>query len=152
MAGEAVLICGADIVTLPWWPTSLEWTALTGSWTEQPRPGRAPLLLKEANQLPELNVGCILATKSTTYVGDGGTVQPTISALRRIAASDTPAQLMLATRDTGRWRVIDLQYSELDHDAAGNVTKAELSMTLKRAQDAAAAIGPIPPKKKKARR
>lgn len=148
MAGEAVLICGADTVTLPWWPSTIEWTALSGTWMEQQRPGRAPLLLKEASQLPELHIGCTIASKSTTFVGDGGTVQPTISALRRITASATPAQLMLATRDTGRWRVTEFGYTELDHDTVGNVTKVEVSITLKRAQDAAAAIGPIPPKKK----
>lgn len=152
MAGQAVLVCGANSVTLPWWPDAIEWSELTASWNEQPRPGRAPLLLKEANRLPQITIDCIVASRSTTFVGDGGSVQSIVSTLRTMAASELPTQLMLAARDTGRWRLIEMQVNELDHDTDGNPVKVELSLSLKRAQDVAAAIGPIPPKKKKNRK
>lgn len=148
-ANQARLICGSTTVVLPWWPDEVSWNAMAYSWSEQARPGRAPLLLQEAKTLPEISLGFILAYKPTTYVGDADSVQPVINDLREIATSDTPAQLMLAARDTGRWRVTDFAVTELDHAAEGSPLRAEVSMTLKRAQDASAPIGPVPPRKSK---
>lgn len=148
MADRAVLINGADTVVLPWWPDTIEWQSLASQWREQNRPGRVPLLLKESSQLPEITIGCILASRSVTFVGDGGTVDSTLSTLLKMESAKTPTQLMLGSRDTGRWRITELQYTELDHDREGGITKAELTLTLKRAQDVVAAIGPIPPRKK----
>lgn len=146
---QARLICGATTVILPWWPDEIAWNTMAYSWTEQPRPGRAPLLLQDAKTLPEISLGFVLAYKPTTFVADARSIQPVINDLRTIATSETPAQLMLAARDTGRWRITDFAVTELDHAAEGSPIRAEISMTLKRAQDASAPIGPVPARKKK---
>lgn len=146
---QARLICGAITVTLPWWPDEIAWNTMAYSWTEQPRPGRAPLLLQEARTLPEISIGFVLAFKPTNFVFDAPSIQPTINDLRAIATSETPTQLMLAARDTGRWRITDFAITELDHAPEGSPIRADVSMTLKRAQDAAAPIGPVPARKKK---
>lgn len=148
-ANQARLICGATTVILPWWPDEIAWNTMAYSWTEQPRPGRAPLLLQDAKTLPEISLGFVLAYKPTTFVADARSIQPVINDLRTIATSETPAQLMLAARDTGRWRVTDFAVTELDHATEGSPIRAEISMTLKRAQDASAPIGPVPARKKK---
>lgn len=146
---QAVLICGSLRVVLPWWPEDISWSSAAPTWSEQQRPGRAPLLLKEAEQLPEIAIGFILANRATTYANDGGSVLPMMETLGQMAKSDTPVQLMLAARESGRYRITDLSVTELEHDTAGQPTKAEVSMTIKRAQDAAAPIGPVSSKKKK---
>ena len=147
-AGQASLVCGSLSIVLPWWPTEIGWSQLAYSWSEQARPGRAPLLLQEAQTLPEITLGFILASKPATYLSQSAGIQGELDTLRAISTSDTPAQLMLAARDTGRWRVIDLSYTEIDHAAEGSPIRAEVSVTLKRAKDAAAPIGPIKPKGK----
>lgn len=148
-ANQARLICGGLTAILPWWPEEIAWSQLAQVWTEQQRPGRAPLLLKEAQTLPEISIGFIAANRDTLFLGDGGSILPLMKTLDAMAKSETPVQLMLATRDAGRFRVADYSVTELDHDTSGNPTKAEISLVIKRAQDASAPMGPIPARKKK---
>ena len=140
---QARLICAGITVILPWWPDEVAWNQMAYAWGEQNRPGRAPLLLLEAQTLPEVQIGFILAYRSNRFVEDAASIQPTLDALRKTAVSGQPAQLMLAARDTGRWRVTDFSYTELEWAAEGSPLRAEVSLTLKRAQDAAAPVGPV---------
>lgn len=140
---QARLIGAGITVILPWWPDEVAWNQMAYAWGEQNRPGRAPLLLLENQTLPEVQVGFILAYRSTRFVEDAASIQPTLNDLRNIAISKEPAQLMLAARDTGRWRVTDFSYTELEWAAEGSPIRAEVSLTLKRAQDAAAPVGPV---------
>lgn len=149
---QARLICAGLTAVLPWWPEEITWSQLAQTWSEQQRPGRAPLLLKEAQTLPEISIGFVAANKDTTFVGDGGSVLPLMKTLDQMAKSQTPVQLMLAARDAGRFRITDYSVTELDHDSAGNPIKAEISLLIKRAQDASAPIGPVPARKKKSGR
>jgi hypothetical protein len=146
---QAKLICGGLTATLPWWPDEIAWSEIAESWTEQTRPGRAPLLLKETSTLPEVSVGFIASTRDQTMQGDGGSIQPMLDTLSEMASSDTPVQLLLGSNDQGRFRIIDLSYTELDHAPNGEPSKVEVSLVLKTAQDASAPIGPIPSRKKK---
>lgn len=148
-ANQAKFICGGLTVALPWWPDEIAWASLAQSWSEQQRPGRAPLLLKDAQTMPEISLGFILANRDTIFVGDGGSVLPIMQNLDSMAKSDIPVQLMLATRDAGRFRITDLSVTELEHDANGQPVRAEVSMTIKRSSDAAAPIGPVSARKKK---
>lgn len=144
---QARLICGSTTATLPWWPDEIAWSTIAQEWSEQKRPGRAPLLVKEAQTLPEIAIGCIISDRSSASAA------VVVAALRKMARSDTPIQLMLASRELGRWRMTDLAYSELDHLPSGEPSKTEVSFTLKRAMDASAPIGPLPAtKRRKGRR
>jgi len=140
---KARLVAGGLSVTLPWWPTDIGWDSLASNWTEQNRPGRDPLLLRESQTLPEITIGCIVANADSTYVGDGGSVLTTLSAIDSMAIGDEAVQLILASRATGRWRITNFSFTELEHDTAGNPTRAEVALTLKRAEDVAAPIGPV---------
>lgn len=147
--GKAILVAAPVRVVLPWWPEDITWGSLAQTWSEQQRPGRAPLLLKEGQTNPEINLGFVASNKDTMTVGDGGSVQQLLANLQLMALRDVPVQLLLSARDTGRWRVTDLSVTELDHAVNGEPTKADVSMVLKFAQDAAAPIGPVPARKKK---
>lgn len=135
---QARLVCGAITAVLPWWPDEIAWSAFAQSWSEQNRPGRLPLLVKEAWTLPEVAIGFIASDRPS------GSTASLLGSLQQIAASDTPVQLMLASRELGRWRMTDLSYTELEHAVSGEPTRAEVSLTLKRAMDASAPIGPLP--------
>lgn len=148
-ANQAKLICGGLTVTLPWWPDEISWASLAQSWSEQQRPGRAPLLLKDAQTMPEISLGFMLSNRDTNFVGDGGSILQTMKDLDSMAKSDLPVQLMLAARDAGRFRITDLSITELDHNSTGEPLTAEVSMTIKRSTSVAAPIGPVPPRKKK---
>lgn len=148
VANRAKMICGAITVQLPWWPDEIAWASLAQSWSEQQRPGRAPLLLMDAQTMPEISLGFILANRDTTFLGDGGSVLGIMQDLGRMTRSETPVQLMLATRDAGRFRITDLSITELEHGTNGEPVRAEVSMTIKRSSDAAAPIGPVPARKR----
>ena len=146
-ARQARLIGNGTTVVLPWWPDEITHAQLADAWVEQPRPGRDPLLLRESTTLAELNIGFILANRSRVFVDDAADIDATLTALRTIASGISPVQLMLASRDTGRWRVTSFDITELDHTPLGLPLKADVTLTLKRAQDASAPVGPVPARK-----
>ena len=144
---QARLIGASATVVLPWWPNDIEFAALSYVWTEQPRPGRAPLLLLDSRTLPEVQIGFMLAARPTAYVDDAASIAPIVTQLRTLETDLAPVQLMLASRDLGRWRILDLSITELDHGRDGSPLRADVSMTLKIAQDASAPIGPVAARK-----
>jgi phage protein U len=148
-SNQARMICGSTTVVLPWWPDEIAWSSLADEWTDIQRPGRHPLVVREGETLQEITLGFTMAKKATTFVGDGGSVLPDLQALNTMSRGDIPVQLMLAARDTGRWRITDFSFTELDHASDGQITKAEVSMTIRRASDASAPVGPVPARKRK---
>lgn len=146
-ARQARLIGNGFTVVLPWWPDDITHAQLASQWIEQPRPGRDPLLLRESTVLEELSIGFVLVNRSRLYVEDAGDVDATLAALRIVAVGVAPVQLLLASRDTGRWRVINFDVTELDHSPLGLPLKVDVNIILKRAQDASAPIGPVPARK-----
>lgn len=144
-SGKATLVAGAFAVTLPWWPTDISWDSLADSWSEIPRPGNDPLLVRDARTLPEVRIGFLAATR------EGESVQKLLDDLRVLAGLSSPAQLMLGARDAGVYRVTDLSIVELDHVDGGDCSRADVELVLKEAVDASAPLGPIKPKKKRRR-
>lgn len=126
-------------VVLPWWPDDISLDGLAGIYETQDRPGRAPLLLRSADPLPELRVGCIVSTKN---MGAPGNVSKTLIALRRMAVVKKPVTVKLASR-SGRYRFTELGITELEWDRNGQPSSAEVSMTFTRESDAAIPVGPI---------
>lgn len=146
---RARLICGSLSVSLRWWPDEISWSALANSWTELQRPGNWPLLVNDARALPEISIGFIASNKDTSYIGDGGSILPMLDSIDEMTNSSKPVQLMLGTRDAGRFRIIDFNFTELDHNTDGQPVRAEISLVIKQAQDAAAPIGPVKASKRK---
>jgi hypothetical protein len=132
-------------VVLPWWPDEIASGNQAGVYETQDRPGRSPLLLRSGDPLPELRVGCIVATNNPEQPGNVGQV---ITALRRMAVVKKPVTVKLASR-SARYRITDLGITELDWDASGEPSQAEVSLTMTTASDAAVPVGPI---KRKPRR
>lgn len=132
-------------VVLPWWPDEISSAALAGIYEPIDRPGRTPLLLRSGDPLPEVRIGCIVTTQNT---GEDGNVEAVLAGVRAMALVKKPVKLKIASR-SARYRVTDLGITELDWDATGLPSSAEVSMTLTVASDAVVPVGPI---KRKPRR
>lgn len=132
-------------VVLPWWPDEIASANLAGVYEEQARPGRTPLLLRSGDPLPELRIGCIVSTTSADKPGNVGQI---MSGLRRLALAKKPVAVKLASR-SAQYRMTDLGITELDWDADGEPSSAEVSLTLMSASDAAVPVGPIKKKPKR---
>ena len=132
-------------VVLPWWPDEISSGSLAGIYETQDRPGRTPLLLRSGDPLPELRVGCIVATNNPEQPGNVGQV---LTALRRMATAKKPVTVKLASR-SATYRITDLGITELDWDTSGEPSSAEVSLTMTSASDAAVPVGPIKKKPKR---
>ena len=132
-------------VVLPWWPDEIADSNLAGVYETQDRPGRAPLLLRSGDPLPELRIGCIVSTSNT---GQTGNVAALLAGLRRLALAKKPVTVKLASR-SAPYRMTDLGITELDWDSDGQPSSAEVSLTLTSASDAVVPVGPIKKKPKR---
>ena len=132
-------------VVLPWWPDEISSASLAGIYETQDRPGRTPLLLRSGDPLPELRVGCIVATNNPEQPGN---VAQVLTALRRMATAKKPVTVKLASR-SATYRITDLGITELDWDTSGEPSSAEVSLTMTSASDAAVPVGPIKKKPKR---
>ncbi len=127
-------------VVLPWWPDEIATSSLAGIYETQDRPGRAPLLLRSGDPLPEVRVGCIVSTNGPDQTGN---VAEVLAALRSLAVRPhLPVTVKMASR-SGSYRITDLGITEMEWDASGEPTMAEVSLTLTTASNAAIPVGPI---------
>lgn len=141
---RAVLSCkGVGTLTLPWWPSDIESRALSPVYAQQPRPGRVPLLLREARSLPEIRVAFTLGKQPEDSVDSD------LSLLEAMANSRVPVTLTLAARDRANYRITDLSVVERDWTSKGSVSVADVDLTLTKVSDATAPIGPVKGKKPK---
>jgi hypothetical protein len=132
-------------VVLPWWPDEIATTNLASVYETQERPGRAPLLLRSGDSLPEVRIGCIVATSIAPQQSN---VNNVLNALKKMARVRKPVTLRIASR-SDRYRITDLGITELDWDGQGRPVNAEVSVTLVVSSNAAIPVGPI---KRKPRR
>lgn len=131
-------------VVLPWWPDEIATGNIASTYETQARPGRAPLLLRSGDSLPEVRIGCLVST--TAAESAVGNISTVLSGLRRMASARVAVALRLASR-SARYRITDLGITELDWDSTGAPISAEVSITLVSASDAAVPVGPIKKKR-----
>lgn len=149
---RARLVVGpTTAVELPWWPSSVDWANIGQRWSELPRAGKYPLLVKDGPTLPTLTID-FLATAN----GERQRIDPNASAwsvikpLKAAAEKGVVVYLLLgAAYATTPWRITTFDYSEDDWTPEGTVSRASVSMVLTRVSDASMPRGPVPPKKVK---
>lgn len=141
---RATLSCdGVGTLTLPWWPSDFELSGLAPAYTQQNRPGRAPLLLRETDTLPAIRMTFTLGTSPEV------SADAEASLLSKMAKAKQPTTLTLASRGRGKFRITELSMVEADWTSAGATSLYEVDMTLTRISDAALPIGPVKGKKPK---
>jgi hypothetical protein len=124
-------------VTLPWWPSGIEWEDLADTWTQQGRPGRLPLLLRTSRTLPTLRMDFTLGTDFQV------STEATLEGLRKMAASKKPIAVWLGSLDRGQWRITDFSVSEREWAENGQASIADVGLALTRLSNAAIPIGPV---------
>lgn len=133
---------GVGVLRLPWWPTSVDNTRLGLVWTEQDRPGRRPLLLRQGRQLPQMQVAF---TASGSHAE--ASIATWLATLGQHADSKQPTSLLLAQSNRGRMHLVNLSISETEWTESGAPSRANVDMTLTTVSDASAPIGPVKKKR-----
>lgn len=137
--GRARLLCGTlEPLILPWWPDEVETSGMAAGYAEDPRPGRTPVLTRSADPL---------ATFRMPFTLSGPTLQDSVLAevtlLERYAAAKPVVQVMFGRFNRGHWRVTEASMVEKAWTSAGEPAEVDVTLTLRRASDAAIPIGPV---------
>lgn len=150
MAARARLRCVGLRLTLmlPWWPEDVSWTLPAWEVSTMERPGRAPLDALKGLSAEAVTVGFVLRNRDffdrpeRRAPGEASSVGEMLETLGRIAVAPFPSQLLLGDFDTGLWR-LEAPSVEVSQWGAGDLPSvADVSLTLRRASDAAIRVGP----------
>lgn len=121
-------------------PRKIEYGGLSHKWSEAERSGNTPLLLHSGTPLDTMAFEFLVTDKVNMLAPQGAT----ITRLREIARTGERVLVRYSTAEAGMWRITDASYtSELREPEGNEVVRATVSVTLTRASDAAAAVGPV---------
>lgn len=134
--GEA----GKISLSLPLAPRAITYDGFNQVWVETERSGNTPLLLRKGKQLETIAFSFLLTDSSNMHAPQAGN----INALKALAATRERVIVRYGPQEAGLWRIDDVSVtSELRHPTTNEITRAMVSVTLKRASDAAPAVGPV---------
>ena len=121
-------------------PRKVEYGAWGHEWSEAERSGHTPLLLHKGTSLDTMRFEFLITDKRNMLAPQTST----IAALRRIAYTTERVLVRYSTAEVGLWRITEVSYtSELREPGGNEITRATVSVTLTRASDAVAAVGPV---------
>lgn len=136
VGGGLVLSNAQTSVTLPLLPDDVEFGGLSDAWSDIPRPGRDPLLVRDGAQLKTLRFDADLT------LPDRASVDDVIQRLRMLATAGKPVAVRLGGRDRGQYRITELACPELAWDYLGRPIEARALLELTEASDVAKKKGP----------
>ena len=126
-------------LVLPFWPDAITRKPPTRVWTQQERPGRAPLLLA---------TGLTLAEYQVSYVCRDVDIRVSVAAhvalLELMAASGEPVTWMAQDTDRGLYHLTDVSIAEVRNAPNGDPATVDVSATLTQAAQATSSVGPVP--------
>jgi hypothetical protein len=121
-------------------PRKIEYGGLGQEWSEADRSGSTPLLLHKGTSLDTMAFEFLLTDKANMLASQTAS----LATLRQLARSTERVLVRYSATEVGLWRVSNVSYtSELREPAGNEVTRATVSITLTRASDAVAAVGPV---------
>lgn len=128
---------GVGLLRLPFLPDSIQLTDLGDTWTDIPRPGRRPLLVREG-------VNNAKMTFAVELWDGGGSILDQQADLRRLAKAATPVVVSIANEAWRGMRITGLAVTHTAWDNPdGRPTRGTADLELTEASDAAAVIGPV---------
>lgn len=131
---------GKISLSIPVAPRSIDYDNFGQVWTEAERSGTSPLLLRKGTKL-ETMAFSFLATDPMSMFAPQASV---INALRQLCGTRERVLVRYGPQEAGPWRVEEASVSsELRHPTTNEITRATISVTLKRASDAAPPVGPV---------
>ena len=129
---------GGLVVVLPFAPMPTELSGLAGTWTQLPRPGRLPLLLRSAHTLPELKFTLMVADPLVDV-----SVEPLLSVLKAAAVSGQRFTVCYGPQENGLWHITALSINAVARQPVTNlITQATAAMTLTAVSDVTN-VGPL---------
>lgn len=116
-------------LTLPYAPREVDIGGWADEWATLDRAGRTPLVVRAADNLPTISFTAVLAAYDHQI-----SVEPLLSALRKIAQSGTVCSVRLGGQEGGAWILTDVGVRTLLRQYRTNaVTRAEVSLSFLRA-------------------
>lgn len=127
-------------LVLPYAPTGSSLAGLAPTFGTYDRPGRRPLVLRDAEPLRSLGLEFLLARAHHQ-----SSVEDLLSTLERIGkAGDRVTLVNLSVRERGPWRIGDLSTTVLLRQHGTNaITRASVSVSLLAASDPVTRLGPV---------
>lgn len=121
-------------------PRAITYDNIGQVWVETERSGREPLLLRKGLRLETMQFSFLAVDPNNMFAPQA----PAVNAIRALAYTRERVLVRYGPQESGLWRVEDMSYtSELRHPVTNEITRATISVSLKRASDAAPAVGPI---------
>lgn len=121
-------------------PRAITYDNIGQVWVEAERSGTTPLLLRKGVRLETMAFSFLAVDTANMFAPQA----PAVNAIRALAATRERVIVRYGPQEAGLWRVDDMSYtSELRHPITNEITRAMISVTLKRASDAAPAVGPV---------
>jgi LysM repeat protein len=131
---------GKVSVSVPVAPRAITYDSIGQVWVETERSGTTPLLLRKGVRLRSMQFSFLAVDVNNMFAPQAGL----IGAIEALADTRERVIVRYGPQEAGLWRVDDLSYSsELRHPSTNEITRAMVSVTLKRASDAAPAVGPV---------
>lgn len=126
--------------SVPVAPRAITYDNIGQVWVETERSGTTPLLLRKGARLKTMQFSFLAVDPANMFAPQA----PAINAIEALADTRERVIVRYGPQEAGLWRVDDLSYSsELRHPVTNEITRAMVSVTLKRASDAAPAVGPV---------
>lgn len=131
---------GSFSLSFPLAPRAISYTNFGNDWVETDRSGNTPLLLRKGAKLKQIQFSALITDKTLMFSSQAGQV----AAIEALATTTERILVKYSQQEAGLWRVVDCSFdSELRDPATNEVVRGTLSVTLKRANDAAPAVGPV---------
>lgn len=131
---------GSITLSLPVSPREISYSGVGGDWVEAERSGELPLLLRKGLRLNTLQFSTMLTAKNSMFVPQSNA----LNAIKALAGTKERVLIKYSAQEAGLWRVMDIDYdSQLRHPDTDEPTRLMVSMSFKRASDAAPAVGPV---------
>lgn len=131
---------GSVSLSVPIAPREITYGDLGATWTQVERSGSTPLLLRSGQKLETMQFSALLTSKHSMWWTQTGAM----SAVKQLARTRERVLVRYGVQEAGVWRVEDASItSELRHPDTNEIIRGTLSMTLRRASDAAPSTGPV---------
>lgn len=131
---------GSVRVDIPFAPREIEYNGLAADWATVERPGSVPLLLRSQQPLDTLAFSVMLVEPRDRHWPQTAAYNSLVT----LARQSERVLVRYGPSEAGLWRITDLGVGSTQrHPQTNEMTRAVVSLTLTRASDPAAAVGPV---------
>lgn len=131
---------GSISFSIPVAPREISYDGIGQEWTQAERSGNTPLLLRKGVKLKTISFTALM----TDVASMQSPQSDHLHALESLSLTTERILVRYGPQEAGLWRITNVTYdSMLRHHESNEITRATVSITLTRANDAAPAVGPV---------